>query len=140
MHKHVMALTAVAVVSILVVGCGDDDDNAAGTIDVTLSDFQIELSDTSAPAGNVTFAVDNEGPSTHEFVVFQTDLEPDALPTDDNGDVAESDEFAPVDEIEDIEEGATPELTVDLAAGNYVLLCNVTGHFENGMVTTFTVT
>lgn len=47
-----------------------------------LSDFEIELGATSAPAGEVTFKVQNTGPSVHEFVVFQTDLEPDALPVD----------------------------------------------------------
>jgi uncharacterized cupredoxin-like copper-binding protein len=110
-----------------------------GTIDVTLSDFKIELSDTSSPAGEVTFEVHNKGPSVHEFVVFKTDLEPDALPTDDAGDVAESDEFAPVDEIEDIAKGASPTLTVDLAAGSYVLICNVPAHYRQGMRTSFTV-
>ena len=71
--------------------CGDDSGSDDGGVDATLSDFEIELSASSAPAGEVTFNVQNDGPSTHEFVVFQTDLADDALPTDDNGDVAESD-------------------------------------------------
>lgn len=141
MRKIAMALMAVAAVSIGLVGCGGDDDgNAAGTVDVTLSDFKLELSDTSAPAGEVTFEVENKGPSVHEFVVFKTDLEPDALPTEESGDVAESDEFAPVDEIEDIAKDAHPKLTVDLAAGDYVLICNIPAHYRQGMRTSFTVT
>ncbi len=140
MGKIAMALMATAAVSIGLVGCGDDNDNAAGTVDVTLSDFKIELSDTSASAGEVTFQVENKGPSVHEFVVFKTDLEPDALPTDDAGDVAESDEFAPVDEIEDIAKGAKPKLAVELAAGDYVLICNVPAHYRQGMLAAFTVT
>jgi uncharacterized cupredoxin-like copper-binding protein len=139
MHKIAVALVTIAVM-IGLAGCGDDDDGSSvGTIDVTLSDFKIELSDTSSPAGEVTFEVHNKGPSVHEFVVFKTDLEPDALPTDDAGDVAESDEFAPVDEIEDIAKGASPTLTVDLAAGSYVLICNVPAHYRQGMRTSFTV-
>jgi uncharacterized cupredoxin-like copper-binding protein len=134
-------LMAMAVASIGAAGCGDDSgSNAAGTVDVTLSDFEMELSDSSAPAGEVTFEVENKGPSVHEFVVFNTDLEPHELPTDENGDVAEGDDFAPVDEIEDIEKGATPKLTVDLDAGSYVLICNVAGHYRQGMRTSFTVT
>lgn len=142
MRKMAMALMAVAAVSIGLAGCGDDDDdgNAGGTVDVTLSDFAIELSNSSVPAGEVTFDVENEGPSVHEFVVFNTDLAADALPTDATGDVAESDEFAPVDEIEDIAKDARPKLTVDLAAGDYVLICNITAHYGQGMRTAFTVT
>ena len=102
---------------------------------------EIDLDPTSATAGEVHLDVRNEGPSVHEFVVFQTDLGVDELPTDDAGrDVAEGDDFEPVDEIEDIAVDAEPTLTLDLEAGNYVLLCNVTGHYEQGMVTTFTVT
>lgn len=138
MRKIGMALAVMAALSIGVTGCGDDE-KAEGTIDVTLSDFKIELSDASAPAGEVTFKLDNQGPSLHEFVVFKTDLGLDELPTDDTGDVVENDDFAPLDEIEDIENGASPELKMDLAAGNYVLLCNVPAHFRQGMSVSFTV-
>ena len=124
--------------------CGDDDDessgNGGGDVDVTLRDFEIDLGATSAPAGEVTFNVHNEGPSVHEFVVFQTDLAPDELPTDDDGNVAEGDDFEPVDEIEDIAVDAEPSLTVDLEAGSYVVVCNVPGHFSQGMAQAFSVT
>jgi uncharacterized cupredoxin-like copper-binding protein len=144
MRTMALALMASAAVSIGLIGCGDDDDGggaaAAGTVDATLSDFEIGLSDTSAPAGEVIFRVTNDGPSTHEFVVFKTDQPADALPTDENGDVAEGDDFAPVDEIEDIAPGATPTLAMDLDAGRYVVICNVPGHYRQGMHTSFTVT
>lgn len=139
MRKVGMALAVMAAVSIGVTGCADDEE-AEGTIDVTLSDFKIELSDSSAPAGEVTFKLDNQGPSLHEFVVFKTDLGLDELPTDDTGDVVENADFAPLDEIEDIENDASPELKMDLAPGNYVLLCNVPAHFRQGMSVSFTVT
>lgn len=135
-------MSVMVLVTLLgVAACGgdDDDDTSAGAVDATLSDFKIELSTTSAPAGEVTFEVQNDGPSVHEFVVFKTDLAPDALPTDDSGDVAESDEFAPVDEIEDIADGANPKLTVNLEAGDYVIICNVAAHYRQGMRTSFTV-
>jgi uncharacterized cupredoxin-like copper-binding protein len=132
-----MALLALLTLS----GCGDDDDDGGtGDVEVTLRDFEVDLGSTSAPAGEVTFDVRNEGPQVHEFVVFQTDLGVDELPTDDDGNVAEGDDFEPVDEIEDIAVDAEPSLTVDLEAGPYVLLCNIDGHYEEGMVTTFTVT
>ena len=131
--------STLLLLSIALVGCGDDDDDDGG-IGATLSDFEIDLEETSAPAGSVTFDIENKGPSAHEFVVFETDLAPDALPTDDSGDVAEGDDFAPVDEVEDIDEGAEPSLTMDLDAGSYVIICNVPGHYRQGMHVAFTVT
>lgn len=139
MMRTIAVLMAMATSLIGLVGCGDDDEAGPGNVDVTLSDFKIELGSDSAPAGEVTFKVDNHGPSVHEFVVFQTDLAADDLPVDESGDVAESDEFAPVDEIEDIAVDATPELVVDLDAGRYVLICNVPAHYRQGMSTPFTV-
>lgn len=136
------ALVVLPVAALGVSACGgsDSDKDEAGTVAVTESDFKIQLGTTSAPAGKVTFAVHNDGPSKHEFVVFKTDLAPDALPKDDNGDVAESDTFAPVDEIEDIAKGADPKLEVDLVAGKYVVICNLPGHYRQGMSASFTVT
>jgi uncharacterized cupredoxin-like copper-binding protein len=142
-RRRVAAAACGTIVFALVLGasgCSDDDEGGGNTVDATLSDFKIDLADDSAPAGDVTFKVKNDGPSTHEFVIFKTDLSPDDLPTDDDGNVAESDEFAPVDEIEDIESGDSPELTVNLEAGDYVIICNVPAHYDQGMRTAFTVT
>ena len=47
----------------------------------------------SAAAGDVTFNATNTGPDdVHEFVVFLTDLAPDALPTNEDGSVDEEGE------------------------------------------------
>jgi uncharacterized cupredoxin-like copper-binding protein len=140
--RKLVAVASVALVATFVTECGDgDNDESAepGTVAVTLSDFKIDLEQTTAPAGEVTFKVENKGPSLHEFVVFKTDKADDALPTDDNGDVAEGADFEPVDEIEDIAKGDRPELKVALEAGTYVLVCNVPAHYRQGMHTSFTV-
>jgi uncharacterized cupredoxin-like copper-binding protein len=78
--------------------------------------------------------------------VIKTDLAPDALPTDENGAVEEEGEgMEVIDEIEDIPVGETQTLTVDLDAGNYVLICNIfdeeeqEAHYSMGMRTAFTV-
>ncbi|MCU1379442.1 MAG: hypothetical protein JWN29_2425 [Acidimicrobiales bacterium] len=123
----------LGVLALGLVGCGDGDGSSGGTVGATLSDFKISLDTSSVPAGDVTFEVANKGPSVHEFVVFKTDLAPEALPRDDSGEVAESDEFAPIDEIEDIQNGAQPKLDVNLEAGTYVIICNVPAHYGRGM-------
>ena len=135
----VAALALVATVGVSCGGSGDDASSGPGTVAVTLADFSIDLDKTSAPAGKVTFEVVNKGPSVHEFVVFKTDKAEDALPTDESGDVAEGADFEPVDEIEDIAKDQTPNLSIDLEIGTYVLVCNVPAHYRQGMHTSFTV-
>jgi uncharacterized cupredoxin-like copper-binding protein len=138
-------VTAVLVFSALALaGCQTTE---ATTIDVTLQEFSVIPAQDSALAGSITFNVENTGPDdVHEFVVLRTDLAPDALPTDENGAVTEEGEgIEVIDEIEDIPVGDTPSLTVDLDAGNYVLICNIwdeeeqEAHYTQGMRTAFTV-
>jgi uncharacterized cupredoxin-like copper-binding protein len=122
---------------------------AAGTsIAVTLQEWAVLPAQATAPAGEITFSVTNNGPDdVHELVVMKTDLDPAALPTVDDGSVDEAGEGIEVvvGEIEDIPVGASMDLTVTLAAGNYVLLCNIytveedEAHYEMGMRTAFTV-
>ena len=89
----------------------------------------------------------NDGPDDiHEFVIIRTDLDPADLPTDETGAVDESGEgMEVIDEIEDIPVGETQEVTADLEAGSYVLLCNIysadedEAHYAEGMRTTFDV-
>lgn len=115
-------------------GCG------GGGIGVTLADYTITPDATSAAPGDVTFDLTNDAEQTHEFVVIKTDLGEADLPVDENGDVSETGEgMEVVDEIEDIEAGGTPSLTVNLDAGSYVLICNLPGHYRQGMHASFTV-
>ena len=107
---------------------------------VTLADFTITPEESSASAGELTFDVTNDAEQTHEFVVFKTDLAADALPTDDEGLVDEAGEGVElVDEIEDIEAGSTQSLTVNLDAASYVFICNLPGHYAQGMHASFSV-
>lgn len=136
MIRHARRWLAVPMIlglAFVTASCGDDE----GGVSATLADFTITLDSNSAPAGEVTFDVSNEAEQTHEFVVFQTDLPEDQLPTE-NGDVDEAGEGVTlVDEIEDIEGGSSQSLTVNLDAGSYVLICNLPGHYQQGMHASF---
>jgi len=134
MMKRLLVLAAAA--ALVIPACSSDD----GGIDVTVSDFKVEPAETSAPAGELTFDITNDAEQTHEFVIFKTDLAPDALPVGDDGDVDEEGEGVEhIDEIEDITGGSTQSLTVSLDAGNYVFICNLPGHYAQGMHAAFTV-
>ena len=121
--------------------------DGATSVDITLQEFSVLPSVDSAPAGEVTFNVTNDGPEdVHEFVVIATDLDAGDLPTDEHGAVDEDGEgIEVVDEIEDIPVGETQQVTVDLAAGTYVLVCNIydededEAHYQTGMHTNFEV-
>ncbi len=116
-------------------------------IEVTLQEWAIIADRNSAPAGEITFVITNDGPDDiHELVIFQTDLAPAALPVDDRGVVDESGgELVVVDEVEDIAVGATVELNVNLESGAYVLVCNIydedeaEAHYAEGMRSGFSV-
>jgi uncharacterized cupredoxin-like copper-binding protein len=151
-RRRAAGITAVIAVLALVAGaCGDDDGGgetgAGGAIAITLQEFAVTPSPAQAPAGDVTFDATNEGPDdVHEFVVFATDLAPDALPTVEDGSVDETGEGVELQgEIEDIAVGDTQSVTIDLAAGNYVLICNIydaaekESHYQEGMRVAFTV-
>lgn len=129
-------------------GADGDDGGEATVVAVALQEWAVVPAQSSAPAGDVTFEVTNDGPEDiHEFVVVRTDLDPAELPVDENGVVDEEGEgiIEVVDEIEDIPVGDSQDLTVSLEAGNYVLLCNIwsedeqEAHYQMGMRVAFTV-
>ncbi|HEY7667643.1 MAG TPA: sulfocyanin-like copper-binding protein [Actinomycetota bacterium] len=126
----------VGFVGLLLPGCGGSD----ADVNATLSDYVIDLDTTSAAAGELSFGLTNDAEQTHEFVIFRTDLAPDQLPTNEDGDVDEEGEGVElVDEVEDITAGSDAELTVTLDAGSYVFICNLPGHYRQGMHAAFSV-
>ena len=123
------------------VTCGEISPAAMGGVEATEKDFSIALSPGEVPAGDVTFDIKNEGPQTHEFVVFKTDLSPESLPTNEDGTVdQEGKGVTHIDEVEDVVSCSAESLDVSLKAGSYVIICNLPGHYASGMRSAFTVT
>jgi uncharacterized cupredoxin-like copper-binding protein len=113
---------------------------SGGPVTAKETEFKIDLSTTTAPAGAVNFAITNAGTIVHEFVVMKTDLAADKLPIDSSEGAVDEDAagISVVDEVEDIAVGANATLTVNLPAGHYVVICNVPGHYVGGMHADFT--
>lgn len=133
--QRLLVVPAAAALAFTIGSCG-----GGGGIGATEVDYSITLDESSAPAGDVTFDVTNDAEQPHEFVVFKTDLAEDSLPVDADGNVDEAGEGVElIDELEDIAPGDNPSLTVTLDAANYVIICNIPGHYKQGMHTTFTV-
>lgn len=110
---------------------------SASAVAATLSEFAVAVDHEKVAAGEVTFTANNTGAIPHELVVVKTDEAADALP------VAEAkvneDEVEVIGRTAEIASGASEDLKLTLEAGNYVLICNIAGHYEGGMRTSFTV-
>jgi uncharacterized cupredoxin-like copper-binding protein len=110
----------------------------SGTLKVTLTDNAIRPDRTSVPAGPVTFSIVNTGYLPHELIVLQTSVPQDQLPLSTSdpkmvqtpGQVGAASNIAP---------GATATLSLNLAAGPYVLICNIENHYKDGMHVALTV-
>lgn len=127
------------------------------TVNVTLGDTKgtdgpmtLTATPASVAAGDVSFSVKNAGTIVHEMVVLKTDTAFDKLPIVDAGDppapvatgADKVDESANVGETgePDLEPGNTRTFTIKgLAAGHYVLVCNIAKHYGLGMRAAFTV-
>ena len=91
----------------------------------------------SVKAGKVTFTFVNNGNRQHEMIVLKTDTPFDQLTVGSDNKVSEDDS---VGEISETDAGKTAVKTFDLAAGKYVLVCNIEKHYAQGMRVAFTVT
>jgi uncharacterized cupredoxin-like copper-binding protein len=110
-------------------------------MNVLLEDFKVREDAALVPAGTVRFRILNQGPTTHELNVVRTNRASDKLPLQRDGLTVNED--APgldhLDEVEGLDIDDRRTLVLDLAAGNYVLYCNLEGHYLGGMHAAFTV-
>ena len=127
----------VAAVTVLAVAVGVSAAWAASTktvVKVTLKEFKVIPTPTSAPHGTVAFAVKNAGALTHELVVLKTNIPAAKLPVK-GGKAVETGRVGKIV----VKPGKAAGLTLPLKAGKYVLLCNVTGHYQAGQRIGFVV-
>jgi len=149
--RKVGVLCAVLAIGLVWSGCSSNtarpsatpktSSGGGTTVAATEKDFAIALAPTAGSGPSVTFNITNAGPTTHEFVVFKTDLDPAALPLSTDG--TEVNEDGPgvthIGEKEDIAKDATVALTLTLQPGTYVMVCNLPTHYKLGMHAPFTV-
>lgn len=146
--RFALLIPLVAVGVLALAGCSKSTSSsssntpAAGstTVNATLKEWTLSLDKSSAPSGNVTFSATNSGTVDHELLVFKTDLAPDALPLAGSSVDEEAYGVTKKDEIAEFSPGTTKTLTLNLDPGKYVLICNVPGHYQQGLHAAFTVT
>lgn len=156
------SLVLLALAAFAFASCGGHEDKGGGTpVDVELNEFYIIPEPASVPAGSITFSARSIGEEDHELLIVKADhcplcgavradgqlgLVPDALPTKEDG--AFDEETANFEIIDKIDRFTGEEkLTLDLAPGQYVFLCNLVdkydkeleSHYKEGMSAAFTV-
>lgn len=106
-----------------------------GAVQASLREWAIELDgadELTVPAGDVALEVHNAGATFHELAVIKTDLDPANLPTD-GAFVDEAAAGQVIDRTNQLNAGATELLELELEPGNYALICNIAGHYQQGM-------
>jgi iron uptake system component EfeO len=91
----------------------------ADALVIKAEDIKFDKKDYSAPAGEVTVALESKGAQVHSLVIFDTS----------NTVIGEELKVNP---------GQTKVETYDLPAGTYSLICDIPGHKEAGMTATLT--
>lgn len=110
-HRRLHFIAASIALGVAVAACGSEDGVATGSLDavsVTIDDDACTVAFTSAPAGEITFDVTNDGATASRFVVRET-----------GGEV--------IGDLKDIAADTTEALRLDLHEGQYETECGLEG-------------
>jgi uncharacterized cupredoxin-like copper-binding protein len=134
-RKLVGLLVAAAVAALALAACGGGEETA--TLAVDMQDFSFNPSTYTVPAGSeVTITLRNAGTQEHEWVLFEQDYQ--IPPGGSFTDEAEG-HILWEGEVEEPGGSETFTFTAPTEPGTYQVVCGIEGHFEEGMVGTFTV-
>lgn len=163
--KRLLTLWAALALVVAAAACapagGAPSASTSGPVSAQLSEWAVGLSAQRAPAGPLVFEITNEGTAEHEFLIIRTDMMAADLPVKDHmidvsamgGPMASGRQMpgmssdpgmdhpaGTVAVVAEIAPGATSELSIDDAAvGHYVIVCDLPGHYEQGMRADFSV-
>ena len=110
-----------------------------GTQTISLVEWKVTVASTMK-AGQTSFTITNMGTAPHELLVFKSDLDPSAYPNVAGTIKEEGAGITLLSDGDNIDPGASQPRTIDLTPGKYVFVCNIPGHFKQGMFTVVTVT
>ncbi|MDQ1485478.1 MAG: hypothetical protein QOJ62_1171 [Actinomycetota bacterium] len=145
-RRLLRTVCAALCVAALAAGCSSASgatSSGGSRVDITIRDFKIDVPAT-LPSGRVTLVVHGAGPTMHELNIAWTDLGVHNLPVHKDGTISDKENtahFTHLGELEGIDIGQKQSLTVQLEAGKqYVLYCNMDGHYMADMVAQVTAT
>ena len=130
-HRARAALALVAAVSsagLMAITASPAETASNGVVSVALVEWKLLPGQVTVRAGRVSFVVRNDGTMDHEFLVLRSDRHHHSLKV--KGGMAV--ETGRLGEIPVIPSGTSKRLTLRLAPGRYVMLCNLLGHYQAG--------
>ena len=137
MRSTLLATLAVALV--VLSSCASAPETLPPDVQVTveMKEYSVTLTPASIKAGTIKFGIRNVGTMEHEFEIIKTDLAFDKLPIDVGQGKAKEDGLTK--QIKSVLPNKVATITANLEAGSYVILCNVSGHYQLGMRAAFKV-
>ncbi len=133
--RKLLAFSLAGMLILTRAACGSDERPTA--ISVVLGEWSVTPSIANVREGKLAFDVRNEGTMSHQLLLIKNDLPPDLLPVA-NGSIVLS-QVNVVRSMEAIEAGSAADLSFDATPGKYVLVCNVPGHYQQGMASSLLV-
>lgn len=109
--------------------------------DMSMAMVGVKADVATVPAGEVTFEVTNSSKDiVHEMILAPVADLSRPLPFDPTTQRVDEDTAGHLGEVSELDPGKGGKLTVTLKPGEYILFCNLPGHFQMGMWTTVKVT
>ena len=110
-------------------------------LDVSKATMGVAASPATVRSGVVSFQVTNTSKDTvHEMILVYLADPKAALDYSDKDNKLNEDKIGYLGEVSELDPGKSGTLTKVLKAGEYLLVCNVSGHFMAGMWTKLEVT
>lgn len=155
-RRRLVLLAVPAAIAVLVAGCGSSDKSGSsadattttpasastaavaatgGKITVDTTEYAFAPKTITAKAGKLKVTLVNKGKIPHELVVLKSAAAADALKVT-GGRVSEK---TSVGEVSETNAGVAKSAKLDLKPGTYVYVCNIPGHYADGMYGTLTV-
>ena len=115
---------------------------AATTVHVTLTDqMELKLETNTVKAGRVVLDVKNEAESQqHEVIIAKLKDHNQAVSVAPGQDRVDENKMKTLGEVSDLDPGKEGKLSINLKPGEYLLFCNMKGHYQAGMLAHLTVT
>lgn len=104
-----------------------------GSGDKSKATMGLKLSSMTARAGKVTFNVTNSSKDTVHEVVVLPYKDGEKLPYSDQDMRIDEEAAGHLGEVSELQPGKSGSVTLDLKPGKYLLVCNIAGHYMNGM-------
>lgn len=103
---------------------------------VELAEWSVTPNATRLAAGSLRISATNNGARPHDLVVIRVDDPRLTLPIKD--DTVDETKVTIVDRFREFKSGEK-EKSITLAPGEYLLICNLAGHYEQGMASAISV-